>query len=318
MNGIISAIVVAMVVMLSAESAFAKCYFISLQEFHVTKSADLFSKGNFSPLIALEPGRLYPLAPEYEIEAPHGSMMQGRKYYIPQYLIDDDNRFSLRLMMVDLDDDTPNDLILPPSERSISLAPGGFKNGSRLVALDFVPFSDEARKRANAQRFTFEINSQAGACDEASSAGLTADRDLRRNNELLRIHARVMFYERPYPVVGQNYLPYRIGNVEGPRMGTARKSAFDVAWVNARELIALGKQVRILQESSGYKRVWRDYTNLVKQLMLGKIELRYRDKAKKINKVIVPSLAFHPDWKNLQIADDYPVLPKEWGIAITR
>ena len=318
MNGIILAIVVAMAVMLSSGPAFAKCYFISLQKFYVTKSADLFSKGDFSPLIALEPGRFYPLAPEYKVEAPHGTMMQGRKYYIPQYLIDDDNRFSLRLMMVDLDDDTPNDLVLPPSERSISLASDNFKNGSRLVTLRFAPFSDEARKRANAQRFTFEINRQDGACDEASAAGLAADRNLRRSNNLLRIHARVMFYDRPHPVGGQDYLPYRIGKVEAPRISAALAHAFDVARVNARELIALGKQVRTLQASPGYKRVWLDYTSLVKRLMLGKIELRYRDENKKIKKAIAPSLAFQPGWKNLQVAGDYPVLPKEWGIVITR
>lgn len=313
---IISTVVLAATLVLSAESVSAECYFVSLREFHVSKSADPFSKGNFSPLIAIEPGRLYPLAPEYEAEAPHGAVMLGRKYYIPRHLIDDESRFSLRLMMLDLDKDTPDDLVLPPTERTISLATTGSATDTHLVTVRFSPFSDEPRIQSNAQRFTFEISRNVGPCDEDTDAGRTADRSHRQDNELRRIHARVMFYDRPHPVGGHDYSPYRIGKIVAARLPLVLARAFDVARVNALELIALGKHVRSLQGRPEFERVWSDYTRLVRRLALQKISLRYKNEKKVARMASVPSLAFHPEWEKLPMIGELPVLPKEWGIAI--
>ncbi len=318
MDRLITAIALTMVLTLSVNSVSAECHFVSLREFHVTKSADPFSKGNFSPLIALEPGRYYPLAPEYMVEAPHGVMMQGRKYYIPRHLVDGRNRFSLRLMMVDLDKDTPDDLVLPPTEGTISLPARGSSSNTHLVTKHFEPFSDEPQMRSNAQRFTFEISDGPGPCDESTSAGQLADRSHRQDNNLLRLHAQILFYDRPHPVGGHDYRPYRTGKIVAARRPLALARAFDVARVNALELVALGREAQSLRGAPGFKRIWNDYTRLVKRLALQKIQLRYRNENKVKKKASTPSLAFHPGWKILPNAGEYPVLPTEWEITFAR
>lgn len=314
----ISTVVLAMTLALSAGSVRAECYFVSLREFHVSKSADPFSKGDFTPLIAIEPGRWNPLAPEHELEAPHATVMLGREYYIPRHLIDEESRFSLRLMMLDLDKDTPDDLVLPPNERSVSMTTADSTTDTHLVTVHFSPFSDEAQAQSNAQRFTFEISKRAGPCNEDTVAGRTADRGHREDNELRRLHARVMFYDRSHPVGGHDYQPYRAGGIKAARLPLALARAYDVARVNALELIALGNQVRALQDRPGFERVWTDYSRLVRRLAFQKIPLRYKDKKKVAKMASAPSLAFHPGWKELSTISELPVLPKEWGIAITQ
>ncbi len=309
------AVVLTSAFMLPVFPAAAACFFISLQEFHVDKAADPFSKGDFSPFIALEAGRNFPLAPARMAEAPHATRMEGRRYYIPRHLIDDAGRFSLRVMMLDHDKDTPDDLVLPLSERSIVLSDGEFEAGFRLVTVRFMPFADDLPTRSNAQRFTFEIQRESGPCASDSEAGRSEDRHLRHENELRRLWARIQSYGR-FSAGGPEYLPYRLNEVNKARMLSALASAFDVANVNARELIALGRELRELSDVTDFNRVWFEYTRLVRRLLAQKIPLRYRDENGAVKKSSAPSLAFHPVWKNLREVKELPVLPEEWGIAL--
>lgn len=309
-----SAVALTAILMLSVFPAAAACFLISLREFHVAESADPFSKGNFSPLIALEAGRVYPLAPERMAEAPHATRMEGRQYYIPRHLIDDAGRFSLRMTMIDHDKDTPDDLVLPQSERSIVLTDAKFEAGLKLVTVRFTPFADKLPPQSNAQQFTFEIERRNGVCDADSEAGLAEDRRLRRENELRRLWSRVQFYDS-YPACGQEYLPYRVKMVEKTSMPSALDSAFDMAKVNAQELLALGQDLRQLRDLPNFDKVWIEYTRLAHRLLAQTIPMRYRDD-KGVNKQSsTPSLAFHPAWKNLWEIKEIPTLPERWGIT---
>ncbi len=315
MKQFFSAVVLTSVFMLPGFPAAASCFFVSLREFHVAEGADPFGMGNFSPLIALEAGRVFPLAPARMAEAPHATQMEGRRYYIPRHLIDDAGRFSLRMTMIDHDKDTPDDLVLPLSERYIVLTNDKFEAGFRLVTVRFVPFSDEARTRSNAQWFKFEIERRNGPCDSDSEAGRAEDRRLRRENELQRLWAHVQSYER-FPAGGQEYLPYRVKMVEEANMLTALSSVFDVANVNARELIALGRGLRELTDVPDFNRAWVEYTRLVRRLLAQKIPMSYWDEKGVKKQSSAPSLAFHPGWKNLREVEELPVLPEKWGIAL--
>ena len=301
--------------MLSVFPAAAACFFISLREFHVAEAADPFAKGNFSPLIALETGRVYPLAPERMAEAPHATRMVGRRYYIPRHLIDDAGRFSLWMTMIDHDKDTPDDLVLPQSKRPIALTDAKFEAGLKLVMVRFMPFADKLPPQSNAQQFTFEIERTNGICDADSEAGLAEDRRLRLENELQRLWASVQFFDS-FPTPGQEYLPYRVNMVEKARMAGALANAFDMARVNAQELLALGQDLRQLSDLADFDKVWVEYTRLVHRLLAQTIPMRYRDDKGLKKQSSIPSLAFHPAWKNLWKTEETPTLPESWGIAL--
>lgn len=311
---VFSAIALTSVLTLSVFPAAAACFFISLREFHVTEAADPFAKGNFSPLIALEPGRLFPLAPELMVEAPHANRMQGRRYYIPRHLIDDAGRFSLRMTMIDHDKDTPNDLVLPQSERLVDLISAKYEAGLQLVTVRFMPFADRLPPQSNIQEFTFELERRNGLCDSGSEAGLNEDRRLRRENELRRLLAQVRFYDS-FPTGGQDYLPYRFKTVEKIHLPAALASALDMARVNAHELLALGQDLRELRDAPDFDKAWVEYTGLVHRLLAQSISIHYQDDQGVKKQSMVPSLAFHPAWKNLGVTGELPNLPPNWGIT---
>ncbi len=301
--------------MLSAFPAAAECYFVSLREFHVSEGADPFAMGDFVPMIALEAGRFFPLAPERMAEAPHATRMEGRQYYIPRYLIDDKERFSLRMMMLDHDKDTRDDLVLPLSEGLIDLNAGKYEAGFRLQDVRFMPFSDTVPAQSNVQRFTFEIEKRQGHCNLHTQAGRAQDRQLRRENELRRLWAQVQTYEH-FGANGQEYLPYRVSMVDAARLPAALDGVFDMASVNARELIELGYRLRALGDVAGFNRGWVEYIRLVRRLLAQQIPMRYWDEKGVRKQSSAPSLAFHPDWKRLGESRELPVLPGSWGIAL--
>ena len=310
-----SAVALTAILMLSVFPAAAACFFISLREFHVAEAADPFTKGNFSPLIALEAGRVYPLAPARMAEAPHATRMEGRRYYIPRHFIDDAGRFSLRMTMIDHDKDTPDDLVLPQSERSIVLDDAKFEAGLKLETVRFTPFADKLPPQSNTQQFTFEIERRNGDCDAGSEAGLTEDRRLRRENELRRLWAQVQFYDS-YPAGGQEYLPYRVKMVDKTGIPSALASALDMAKVNAQELLALGQDLQQLRDLPDFDKVWMEYTRLAHRLLNQEIPMRYRDDKGVKKQSSAPSLAFHPAWKNLLETEEIPTLPENWGITL--
>lgn len=93
--------------------------------------------------------------------------------------------------------------------------------------------------------------------------GRAEDRRLRRGNELRRLRAHVHSYEH-YPAGAQEYLSYRVREIDESRLATALPRVFDMASVNAQELIALGNKLRELVDVPVYEKVWSEYTRLVK------------------------------------------------------
>ena len=107
--------------------------------------------------------------------APEGTQMKGRRYYLPRHLIEDKTRGVLWLTLFDYDKDTPNDLILPQTGRSIPLNDDRFTRGGYLASVDLLPFTDDVPGKPNAQRFTFHIERTDGPCDSESTAGRAED-----------------------------------------------------------------------------------------------------------------------------------------------
>lgn len=104
--------------------------------------------------------------------------------------------------------------------------------------------------------------------------------------------------------------------VEKTRWSGALASAFDMARVNAQELLVLGRDLRELADTADFDKTWVEYTRLVERLLAQNIPLRYQDDSGTPKQSSAPSLAFHPAWKNLGAFGETPSLPENWGIAL--
>ncbi|MEA3490493.1 MAG: hypothetical protein U9R27_01185 [Campylobacterota bacterium] len=310
-------LVLTLLISFFVKSVAADCYFIRLDGYHLTQGADVFSWGELSPLIGLEAGYYFHLSPrgQHIIDISRGreGNLQGELYYIPQNLIDKDNNFSLRIMVLDRDNDTADDLVLPLNERSISLAPASFVLDRLRVDAYFQQFGDYTTTRPrNEQSYQFEILREPGDCSLDTARGRANDHRFRLENHLKRLHLHIKAYEEDFISGGQEYQSYRVPDIRGYSLADALDITEIIAAVNSSELISLGVELEKLRDVKNFPNVWREYKRLVRRLLRQKITIQYREE--KIDKKMeVPSLDFHPDWEKL--TGNAAILPPEsWKI----
>jgi hypothetical protein len=299
--------------MFSIQAAWSECFFIRLNNYQLTERPDLFSWGEVTPLIALEAGRFYNLSPSGELTFPHDKDFSGEIYYIPQHLIDSKKMFSLRLMTIERDIDTPDDLILPLREQSVSLKPEHFTSSNRPVKLRFSPFGDMAHAvPKNEQQYLFTIFQNNESCDISTKKGLINDQRYRRENEIKRLALRVKYYEKPALIAGHEYAFFQRPKIDKYNYTDALELARQAADINARELLKLGYELRLLEDVKNFKTVWKNYSDLIKRLYELSFTIRFtRDGSKQA--ISVPALDFHPRWKVLSGSKGIKP-PKAWKV----
>ena len=301
--------------------AIANCYFIRLNGYSLTHRADVFSWGEFSPLIGLEAGDYYHLSPSgqniIDINAGEVKNLQGELYYIPQNLIDKNNQFSLRMTVLERDIDTSDDLVLPLSERSISLEPKSFILDSMRVNVPFQRFTYPASSTSqNEQSYQFEILRESQDCSPDMPQGRENDLNFRLQNKLKHLHLHIKHYQKPFLRGSHEYQSYRLPKIKEKSLAEALKITEAISTANARELILLGTTLEKLRHFKNFKTVWRDYWYLTKNLLGEKITIEYMEE-KEWKKMEVPSLRFHTDWKDL--AKSTAILPpKHWDIPVDK
>jgi hypothetical protein len=285
--------------LVSIQTSWAECFFIRLNNYQLTERPDLFSWGEVTPLIALEAGRFYNLSPPGELTFPHDEDISGEIYYIPQHLIDSKKMFSLRMMTIERDIDTPDDLILPLREQSVSLKPQDFKSSNRSIKLWFSPFGDMAHAvPQNEQLYLFNVLKNNESCDIGTEKGLVNDQRYRRENELKRLALRVKYYKKPALIAGHEYAFFQRPKIEQYHYSDALRLARQAANINTRELLMLGHELRMLEDVISFDSVWNNYSDLIKRLYELSMTIRFtRDGSKQT--ISVPALGFHPRWKTL-------------------
>ncbi len=302
-----------------AEVATANCYFIRLNGYHLSQRLDVFGWGELSPLIGLEAGEYYHLAPrgQHKIDISNGEAknLQGELYYIPQNLIDKNNQFSLKMMVIERDEDSPDDLVLPLRERSISLTSESFFLDSLRTDLSFQPFDDTVTNiPQNKQSYQFEIIRDSRNCSLNTAEGEANDLRFRLQNELKQLHLHIKFYEEAFLSGGHEYEFYKLPMIQKNSLSDALSIAGTIASVNSSELISLGVTLQKLSKVENFSNVWREYMYLVRRLLGQKITIKYIEE-KKWGKMEVPSLRFHPEWEKLP--GGIGILPpKKWKIQI--
>lgn len=316
-------LILAFIILISffGKAAVADCYYIRLSGYHLTQESDIFSWGELSPLIGLEAGYYFHLAPSGQttinISGREARNLQGELYYIPQGLIDKDKQFSLRVMVLDRDNDTADDLVLPLNERSISLAPESFVLDHLRVDAYFQQFGDLTTTRPrHEQSYQFEILKDSQNCSLDTAEGWANDQRFRSENYLKHLRLHIKFYEEAFLSGGQEYQSYRVPTLKTQSLANAMDIAKTIASVNSSELIALGVSLEKLHKVENFPTVWKEYRRLVRRLLRQKITIQYKEE-KKLKKVEVPSLSFHPDWEKL--TGNASILPPEnWKIQIPK
>lgn len=302
----------------SAHTAVADCFHIGLRGLKIGKNPDAFFWDKVSPLIGLEPGRFYSLAPEgltsVSMSGGKAGQLPGRYYYIPQHLISADNQFSLWLMVVDPDDKTADDTVLPAVERKISLDDKHFSMRHHLISLNIEAFTDAVAAIPNWLQFDLEVRRRAGECDKRSAEGAAMDREYRNRNEVKRLKDRVFHFDKPHLVGGREYRPYYRSSIREVKKVRAIPKAIAIARLNGTELIALGKEIRSLQGTQGYEELWDEYRLLAQRLGKQQFTIKYRQEEEP-QQTFRPTLLMHPEWGDA-VDDAGRRQLKEWSITL--
>ncbi|MEA1952761.1 MAG: hypothetical protein U9O24_00025 [Campylobacterota bacterium] len=296
----------------------ANCYFIRLNGYQLDRSLDVFSWGELSPLIALETGEYFNLSPSgqemIDTSSQKTENLRGELYYIPQNLIYN-NQFSLKMIVIERDIESTDDLVLPLSERFIPLIAKSFILDSMKFDVSFEPFGDpSASIPQHKQSYQFEIIKESQDCSLKTSEGQANDLRLRLENKLKQLHLQTIHYEKAFLTGGQEYKYYRLPRIQKSSFSDALHIAKIIASVNSSELITLGMKLEKLTHIKNFKNVWREYRYLVQDLLKDKITFQYL-KEDKWTKIEVPSLRFHSNWKKW--TKERAILPpKSWNIQI--
>ena len=314
-----------------AELLTANCYFIRLNGYNLDKKFDVFSWGELSPLIGLEAGDYFHLSPSGQniinISNGEAKNLQGELYYIPQNLIDKNNTFSLKMMVLERDDKSPDDLVLPLSEKSISLTSKSFFLDSLRTDVTFQPFSYSVTNTAqNKQSYQFEILRDLRDCSLDTTQGQANDQHFRLQNKLKQLNLHVKHYEEAFLSGGQEYKSYRLASIKEDSLSDALDIAETIATVNSSELISLGLALEKLRKVENFSNVWREYRYLIQHLLKQKINIKYMEekdfkekdpKEMEYKEMEVPSLRFHSDWEKLTKSTGI-LPPNHWNVQRDR
>ena len=293
--------------------AVADCYFIRLNGYSLSLRADVFSWGELSPMIGLEEGQFYHLLPDIETSEKKATNLHGELYYIPQSLINEQNQFSLRMIVLERDEKTSDDLVLPLRQRDISLESKEFRNDIRHVKLTFKPFAEEYNS-LNAQSYQFDILKRSEECSLSTALGKENDLQYRLENRLKHLSYHIGTYKNDFLDGAREYRYYRTPEIENKNVETGLNKAVEIAELNAHELIILGKTLEKQKKSKKFPIVWNAYKELVKHLLDDNITIQY-EKEKKWETMFVPALAFHPKWKDFNRSSEI-ILPEDWKIIL--
>ncbi len=289
------------------------CYWLRLVEFSVERVPDLFGKGDFQPLLALEAGELYSLGDADGDEVESGSI-PGYWFYLPAHLMED-GRFALRFMLIDRDDGTDDDLVLPMRTHYLPLPQGSDGGGGTSVRLSESYVSDSQLSVTNHMEFVFEIETREGSCYGLSETDRANDRANRAANRMHHLLNRIKHYLRKPLVAGWESDTFTAVSC------SSREGAYVIAQRNLHELIALGDEVYALAGADHFAGLAREFARLIRTLQSKTITVSYTEEVDggkagaQTRKVefSVPALASDPGWAGWKGGSEGPFeLPAEW------
>jgi len=288
------------------------CYWIQLDHMSNDYRMDVFSWGEYAPMIALEPGEHYLLLPgtrdtTLELSGGRATDIDSHWYYIPRHLVKD-NRYLLRFMLIERDADD-DDLVLPMRSHIIDLAALKLNSGrQKNVIVDEQFVADGSYTVTAKVSFRFNIRRGRGECYANDSAAQKLDEQKRNENRLHHLHSRIKHHAREPLIAGFESRLFLTDEVR------SLEEAYIVAKRNFTELITLGKQLFSLQNTNGFAEVEERFLRLVDESRQNTIKVpqKMKDKDGKTVFLKVPALVSESGWKQYLIAKGAEKLPDAW------
>jgi len=212
----------------------------------------------------------------------------------------------LTLMVLDRDEETDDDLVLPLRTHRVDLSEGFSAAGRKSFAIDELYVLDDNMTKSNAVRFRFELKRTEGACGDEGM-----DRAHRRASRVHELRSRIFRYFDE-PVLGGReaklFVEYQTDDAA---------TADAIARRNLHELMALGREVERLEGAEGFDELRHDLGKLIAQLEQKRLTFTREEEADgKTNKVVVsaPALASDPEWKRFMPEAEIHPIPERWRL----
>lgn len=288
------------------------CHWIRLNGLYIEHSPDFLARGDYLPLIGLEPGELYSLlsGSEEAIELPskREREIDGQWYYVPAHLIDR-QEMTLKVMVLDRDEDTDDDLVLPMRSHVVRIDQGFSPSGRMQIDVSEVYVLDDQTTKSNEVRFRFELQRRPGPCSLEGPDAAAADSANRKANKVRHLRTRIFRYFEEPVLAGREAKLF----VDNETSNAA--TAYEIARRNLHELRTLGREVERLEGAEGFDDLRHDFGKLIARLREKRLAFTIVEadggKHRKIP-ATAPVLASDPEWKRF-IADAFiEPLPERW------
>ncbi|MBK5971315.1 hypothetical protein Thiosp_03358 [Thiorhodovibrio litoralis] len=291
----------------------AACHWIRLTGLEVGQTADFLSWGDYLPLIALEPGEFYSLLhgtePSVELAAGRQHVIDGHWYYVPEHLINV-GTMTLRFMLLDRDQGTDDDLVLPMRSHVVRLDQSFSKSGPLQFEIPELFVVDDQLKKSNAMRFRFELRRVPGHCGSGADAAAENTR-YRRENRVHHLRTRTFSYFDDPVIAG------RETKLFVDEKTTDAAAAFEIARRNLHELLTLGREIERLEGTQGFDELRFEFARLIatlkeRRLQFSRVEQDGDERTTVW--VSVPALASEPEWKQVLTDAVIESIPASWQV----
>ncbi len=266
------------------------------------------------PLIGLERGETYSLLSgsekSLELPATREQQIDGHWYYVPAHLVEK-GAMTLNIMLLDRDEDTDDDLVLPMRRHSIRLD-GDFSRSEPLqIEIPESYVLDDRSPKINRMRFRFELQRKPGLCGSEPSLGAATDSAYRKENRLHQLRTRLFrYFETPL-------IPGREARLVIDNATRDGETAYGMAGQNLHELLTLGREVEQLEGVVRFDELRQEFGKLIAVLQNKRLTFTVAEKTGESRRqvsVTAPPLASDPGWKQFVADAVIEPIPERWQL----
>lgn len=275
------------------------CHWIRLTGLYIEQSPDFLARGDYLPLVGLEPGELFSLlsGSEESVRLPskREQEIDGHWYYVPAHLIDD-RTMILNVMMLDRDEDTDDDLVLPMRSHRVGLDQGFSPSGHKEIEIPEVYILDDQPTKSNEVRFRFELLRRPGLCSLDGTRGEAANSALRDENRVHDLRTRIFQYFDEPVIAGREAKLF----VDDEAKDAA--AAYAIAKRNLHELLGLGREVERLDGAKGFDELHHEFGRLIAILQEKRLRFSVVEKdgtQVRLVPMTAPALASNREWSRI-------------------
>ncbi len=214
-------------------------------------------------------------------------------------------------MLIDRDEDTDDDLVLPMRRHSIRLD-GEFSRSERLqIEIPESYVLDDRSPKINRMRFRFELQRKPGLCGPEQSLGAAADSAYRKENRLHHLRTRIFRYFETPVIAGREaklFVDYATRDAE---------TAYGIAQQNLHELLTLGREVEQLEGVVGFDELRQEFGKLIAVLQNKRLTFTVVEKTGESRRqvsVAAPALTSDPGWKQFVADAIIEPIPERWQL----